>query len=157
MQTEETFTYAKGGIVNLSITGGATCDYVRMNHVVDETDLSEQGTEPEDANPATEGQISDELPAQACGTACVKVEGRQSRVSRLSGVVETTCDDEDPEGCEFWEAQCDDVDCIYSSDHCRHQCAMAEVEEEPEVTAPASKRGVRFWGPAPLRYLRLEV
>ena len=154
VQTEELLTHAKGGFVNLSITGGATCDYVRMNRVVDETDLSEQVTEPKDAISASNVPMEEIFPTQTCGTAFVRVEGRHSRVGRSSGTPETACDEEDPEENEFWTAQCNDVDCIFAGSHCRYLCAMAEVEEELEPKAPApkmpaSKRGLIFWRSAP--------
>lgn len=159
VQTEETLTHAKGGFINLFITGGATCDYVRVKYVVDKTDLSEQITEPEDAISATNVPIEETFLSQKYGTAFVQVEGRHSRVGRSSGIFEAACDEEDPEDYEFWKTQCNDVDCIFEGGHCRFLCAMAELEEDaqpwasttqaPTPKVHASKRGLRFRRSAP--------
>ena len=154
VQTEELLTNAKGGFVNLSIAGGATCDFVRVKYVVDETDLSEQVTEPKDTIFATNVPIEETLLTQTYRTASVQVEERHSRIGRSSGTLEAACDEEDPEDCQFWKAQCNDVDCIFEGNHCRDQCAMAELVKEPESKAPAPKvpackRGLRFRRSAP--------
>lgn len=144
IQTSETWTHANRGIVNLSVAGGATCDYVRISRVIGETDLSEQTAKPEDAVSATKMLPKGEALAQVCDAACMKGEGEHGRISRLKEAMEYTCDEEDPDDCEFWKVQCVDVDCIYEGNHCRYQCAMAELDEEPKIGAFAPKRGLRL-------------
>ncbi|CAD6589859.1 MAG: hypothetical protein ASARMPRED_004292 [Alectoria sarmentosa] len=144
IQTSETWTHANRGIVNLSVAGGATCDYVRVSRVVGETDLSEQTAKPEDAISATDMLPTGEAIAQVFDAACMKGAGEHGRISRLKEAGEYACDEEDPDDCEFWKAQCGDVDCIYEGDHCRYQCAMAELDEEPKIGAFAPQRGLRF-------------
>ena len=159
VQTDKLLTQAKGGFVNLSIANGATCDYIRVEYVIDETDVSKQITESEGTFSATNIPIEKTFLAHAYGTAFVQVEGRHSRVSMSSGTSEAAWDEEDPEDCEFWNSQCNDVDCIFEGNHCRGQCAIAEVEEEPQPRAStpqaltpkafAFKRGLRFRRSAP--------
>lgn len=151
IQTDETWTHAKGGFVNLSIAGGATCDYVRVNRVEGKIGLGEQVAEPEDAVSAmTNMPVQYEVSAQALdNTASMKAEGEHGRISRVSGAVDAACDEEDPEDCEFWKARCEEIDCIYEGDHCRYQCAMAELDEEPKFKAPIPKCRLRFLRSAP--------
>lgn len=143
IQTDESWTHANGGFVNLSITGGATCDYVRINRGVGETDLSKNIGEPEDTTSAADLPFVNEVSAWACDNASMKAEGEHGRVSRQNGGARAEDDGED---CEFWKAECRDIDCIYAGEHCREQCAMAELDEAPKAKAkaPAPKRGLRF-------------
>lgn len=135
--------------MNLSVTGGATCDYVRVNRAVGENDHSEQIASPEDAVCATNIHFQPETSAQACDTSSMKIEGEHGRISRVNGAVDAARDEEDPDDCEFWKAQCEDIDCIHEGDHCRYQCAIAELDEEPKSRAPAPKRRPRFRRSAP--------
>lgn len=117
--------------MNLSITGGATCDYVRVKHMVGETDLSEQIAEPEDASFETNTHAKGKTSSHASSTVTMKIEGEHGRINRLSRAANATChDEEDQDDCDFWMGVCKDVDCIYVGDHCRHQCAMAESDNE---------------------------
>ena len=144
VQTEETFTHEDGGFVNLILTGGATCDYVRVKHVLGETDLSGQLTEPEEAYSAMNVPTEQSFLSRAHGNELVQVERGRGRVRKLSGAVRATWDEEDYEDSEFWKTRCNDVDCIFKGHHYRYQCAMAEMDEEPGAKAPASKQGLRF-------------
>lgn len=117
---------------------------MRVSHVIGETDLSEQTAKPEDAVSATKMPPEGGTLAQVCDAACMKGEGEHGRISRLKEAVDYSCDEEDPDDCEIWKAQCGDVDCIYEGDHCRYQCAMAELDEEPNARASAPKRGLSF-------------
>lgn len=133
--------------MNLSITGGATCDYVRINRGVGDTDLSKNLGEPEDTTSAADLPFVNEVSAWACDNASMKAEGEHGRVSRQNGEAANTARAENyDEDCEFWKAQCRDIDCIHAGEHCREQCAMAELDEEPKAkaNAPAPKRGLRF-------------
>lgn len=131
VQTDETWTHPRGGFVNLSITGGATCDYVRVKHIVDGTGLREQIAEPEDAICATTIANESELLTQASSTLPMKIEGEHGRVNRLSRTMDSAFhQEEDEDDCEFWMGACKDVDCIYVGDHRRHQCAMGESDKE---------------------------
>ncbi|KAF6225450.1 hypothetical protein HO133_009450 [Letharia lupina] len=115
VQTDETWTHEKGGYVNLSITGGATCDYVRINRAVGDADLGEHIAEPEDSASALNIPAVNGLSARVCDS--MKVEGEYGRVSRQNKAVDTNCDDanelsEEPEpkvlapkrGLRFWRS-----------------------------------------------------
>ena len=78
------------------------------------------------------------------GSARHAVAGEHGRISRVNGLVDTARDEEDAEGCEFWKAQCEDIDCIYEGEHCRYQCAIAELDEEPRSKVPAPKCRLGF-------------
>ena len=147
VQTDETWTHEKGGYVNLSVTGGATCDYVRINRAVGDADLGEHIAEPEDSASALNIPALNGLSARVCDS--MKVEGEYGRVSRQNKAVDTNCDEANGEYCEFWNAECKDIDCIHEGDHCRYECAMAELSEEPEPKVLAPKRGLRFWRSVP--------
>ncbi|KAL9074554.1 MAG: hypothetical protein Q9161_002146 [Pseudevernia consocians] len=144
IKTDETRGHAVGGVASISISGGATCDYVRLNSAVGAVDLSRQIVEPVEAASAVDIPGLNELSAPACDKAPLKVVGEHGRVSRQNAAVDTACDEEDPEDCEFWRAPCNDTDCIYEGGHCRYLCAMAELDEEPKAEAPVLKRGFVF-------------
>ena len=127
--------------MSISIPGGATCDYVRVNSAVNAIDLSRQIIEPVEVASAVDIPVVNELSA---GKASMKVVGEHGRVSRQNTAVDTACDEEDPKDCEFWGAPCNDIDCIYEGGHCRYQCAMGEVDEEPKAEASVLKRGFLF-------------
>ncbi|KAF6239886.1 hypothetical protein HO173_002433 [Letharia columbiana] len=91
VQTDETWTHEKGGYVNLSITGGATCDYVRINRAVGDADLGEHIAEPEDSASALNIPAVNGLSARVCDS--MKVEGEYGRVNRQNKAVDTNCDD----------------------------------------------------------------
>lgn len=130
--------------MGLSIASGVTCDYVRRNRIAGDNDLSEQIPELENAYPTTTEPVKGEVSAQAYDTASMKVEGEHGRIGRSNGAVDAACDEEDPEDCEFWNAKCKDIDCIYVGEHCRYQCAMAEVDKEPKPKVVAPNRGLRL-------------
>ncbi|CAF9925742.1 hypothetical protein IMSHALPRED_006775 [Imshaugia aleurites] len=139
-QTGEAWTYTNEGFVNVSNTGGAICDYVRTNHV---ESLTEQIAGPADAASMPKMAVANEHSARAYDRTAMKMEGESGRVSRHNGAVTAICED-DGEDDDFWKARCDDVDCIYVGEHCRYQCATAEVDEEPHHKALFPKRGLRF-------------
>ena len=141
---ENSWTDASDGVANL---GGATCDYVRIQRDVHETHhLNGQYSETEDsASTVSTPSESDLCWARDSDRIPMRAAGDHGRVSRYARATETAADqDEDEEDCDFWEMECNDIDCIYKGKHRRHQCAMAEVEEEPKTEANAPKRGLGF-------------
>ena len=136
-QTNASGLHVSSGSVNL-----ATCDYVRNNHIID---LSERIANPTEVATALDSPVMNELSAPAYDRALMKWEGEHGRVSRQNGAVDAAYDEDNGEDCEFWMAECENVDCIYEGEHRQHQCAMAEVDEEPGSKASSLKRGLRFW------------
>ena len=145
IQTDKTWTQtrANGGFANLCITGGATCDYVRIGHNAREIELGEQI---DAIITAVEDSAVTEHSARVFDRVSMKAVGEHERVSRQSGAADTTYDEieDDPEECEFWKAECKDIDCIYEAKHYRYQCALAELGEEPESKVPVLSCGRRF-------------
>ena len=136
--------------MNLGVTGGgATCDYVRIQRDVRETHLlSGQCSETEDSASTTVSTPSESefFWARDSDRIPIRAAGEHGRVSRYAKATDTTAneDGDDEEDCEFWEMECHDIDCIYEGKHRRHQCAMAEVDEEPKPEANAPKHGLGF-------------
>ncbi len=156
IKTDETWTHASGGVVSISIVGGATCDYVRVNRAVGEIDLNEKIAEPEESASAVEPLDVKDVSVRACDLPSIKLEGEHGRVSRQSAAANRYCDEDNDGDCEFWNAQCKDIDCIYEGDHCRYQCAMAELDEEPKTEVPGPERGFRVWRSAKQWCLRIK-
>ena len=117
---------------------------MRVQHTAHRSKVCEQNTGPEDGTSAMDLPMVNNLLAQPCDSAFTKAVGEHGRVSRHSEEFDMTCDEDDAEDCAFWKMQCEDVDCIYKGEHCRSQCATAELGEEPNPVAPASRRGFRF-------------
>ena len=140
-QRDETRTHAKGDLVNLS---SATCDYMRMQHTAHTIKLCEHKTEPKDGTSAMDLPMANKFSAQLCYSACIKAVGEHGRVSRHSEDFDLSCNEEDAEDCVFWRTDCKDVDCIYKGEHCRYQCATAELDEEPKQVTLAPRRRLRF-------------
>ena len=88
--------------------------------------------------------IASKVLAQLCDSAFKKAVGEHGRVSRYSENFAVACNEDDAEDCLFWRTPCKDVDCIYKGEHCRYQCATAELDEEPKLVTPAPRRGLRF-------------
>lgn len=82
--------------------------------------------------------------AQPGDSALMKTAGEHGRVSRNSEEFDVSCNEDDAEDGAFWRTPCKDVDCIYKGEHDRYQCAMAELDEEPQLVNSAPKRGLRF-------------
>ena len=142
-QTDETGTDASGDSVNLS-SASATCDYMRMQHTARKIKVCEQHTGAKDGTSSVDLPVTNEVLAQLCDSAFIKAVGEHGRVSRHSEDFEVTCNEDDAEDCAFWRADCKDVDCIHKGKHCRYLCVTAEMDEEPELVAPAPRRGLRF-------------
>ena len=151
IQTDEAWTHAHGTFVDLSLIRGATCDYVRMSHAVSELDFRKPVAKPEDAVAAKNMTGKGQLQIWACDTPLMKVAGEHGRVSRQNEALDTACDHDDAEQDEFWKARCEDIDCIYAGEHYRHQCALAESDEEPKPMEPAPRRFLRFGRSVPWR------
>ena len=143
MRTErdETRTQAHGDFVDLS---SATCDYMRMQQNARKIKVCEQNTGPKDGTSAMDLPMASKFLAQRCDSAFMKAVGEHGRVSRHSEDFDVICNEDDAEDCVFWRTDCKDVDCIYKGEHCRYQCATAELDEEPNLVAPAPRRGLRF-------------
>ena len=143
-QIDQTGTHTTGSSANLSIAGGSTCEYVRIHRSAGNADLGEEISEREDYyRPVVEmaQRYVDATPIKAEGEP-----GRKGRSNgRSNGGVDTACDDLDLEDCEFWKAECKDIDCIDKESHCRYQCAMAESDEEPNIKVAAPERVLRLW------------
>ena len=147
--TDQTGAHANGRFTNYSVAGGSTCEYVRVNRHSGHADLREQISEREDHY----------LPMGQMAQSCVSVQPRDAFHSKAEGDhgrngrsigrsirgVDVACDDPDLEHCEFWKAECKDIDCIYKGGHCRSQCALAESDEEPKTKVGAPERILRFW------------
>ena len=141
--SDKTCTQANGDLVSLSSTSGATCDYVRMQHTASEVNLGEQATEQNDGASTMVTPIVSKFSARASDSASMRAVGEHGRVSRQSGPVDAEWNEDDAEECIFWKVECKDVDCIYERAHCRYQCAMAELDEEPKPLVSTLKRGLR--------------
>ena len=124
----------------------ATCDYVRIQHTQRGTDMGEQPAEPEIDASAVISPTTDDFSAIEFHEVSVKSQGEHGRVSRQRRAIDSICDEaeDDAEEGEFWKERCGDVDCIYEGEHCRYDCALAELDEEPKRKAPAFKRALRF-------------
>ena len=140
-QRDETRAQAEGDFVNLF---SATCDYTLMQRPARNVKVCEQITGPKDDTPAMDLPNADNLSAQLCDSALMKEVGEHGRVSRHSEEFDNTCDEDDAEDGAFWRTGCKDIDCIYKGEHDRYQCATAELDEEPKVVAPTTRRGLRF-------------
>ena len=148
-QIDQTGTDTSGRLTRLSAASGSTCEYVRVNRNSGNANLGEQISErKEDYCPM--GQMAQSyVSVQPWDAAPTKAEGEPGREGRSIGRsdrgADVACDDPDAEDCEFWNAECKDIDCIYKGCHCRHQCAMAESDEEPQIKATGPERVLRFW------------
>ena len=140
-QRDETGAQAEGDFVNLF---SANCDYMRMQHSVRNIKVCEENTGPKDDKSAMDLPIADNHLAQLRDSASMKEVGEHGRVSRHSEEFDNTGSEDDAEDCAFWRTGCKDIDCIYKGEHDRYQCAKAELDEEPKLAAPATKRGFRF-------------
>ena len=111
-------------------------------------DLGEQVAEQQGGASTVDVLLLSKLLARPCDSASteasMKAVGEHGRVSRQSGAVDAEWNEADVEKCDFWDAECKDVDCIYQGKHDRYQCAMAEVDDEPKPKVSAFKRGLRF-------------
>lgn len=147
-QTKKTWTQASGDRVLPYFTSGATCDFVRMQHTMSGIDLGKQVAEQYDGASTVNVPLLSKFFTRPCdgasAKASMKAAGEHGRVSRQSGAVDSEWNKTDVEECDFWNAECNDVDCIYQGEHCRYQCAMAEVDEEPKPKVSALKRGLRL-------------
>ena len=130
--------------MNISIADGATCNYVRIKHVIGGVDRSEHIRDPIDAEFSADIPIPSGPSAQDYKEALLKVEGEHGRVSRHNGATSIVCADDIEDECEFWNADCEEIDCIYEGKHFRYQCAMAEVGEEPKANTFIGKCGLMF-------------
>ena len=146
-KTNETQTHSNGNLADTSVPSDATCDYVRVHQTPHETDIGEQLAERETLDPAVETPIVDEYLARACDRASMNAIGEHGRVSRQNGAVHPAymqAEDDDDDECDFWKAECMDVDCIHEGYHCRYQCAMAEMDEKPTSKVHALRQGFTF-------------
>lgn len=115
-------------------------------------DLGEQVAEQQYGDSAVDVPFLSKLFTRPCVSTSIKtsmkVAGEYGRTSRQSAAVDAGWNETDVEECDFWNLECKDVDCIHQGEHCRYQCAMAEVDEEPKSKVSALKRGLRFEGSA---------
>ena len=106
--------------------------------------VCEENTGPKDGTSAMDLPMASKFLAQRCDSAFIKAVGEHGRVSRHGEDFDVICNEDDAEDCVFWRTNCMDVDCIYKGEHCRYQCATAELDEELKFVAPAPRRGLRF-------------
>lgn len=146
VNADESWAHANGGFVSLSITGGATCDYVRINHTTGRTEFSEPVDEPVSITSPLHSLIPGKFSVRAHDQVPLKMVGEHGRVSRKQTAADAAYIEDDNEDCEFWKAKCEDIGCICVGEHQRYQCAIAEMDEEPipKVKATAIKCGFRF-------------
>ena len=148
-QTRDSRVLTNSSPAVISSTGGTKCDYVRMQHATPEVDPAEPVADSEDGACALDIASVSKIKVQASDIASMKTPGEHGRVSRYSDAAYAACEEqqqeeEEDKECEFWKEDCKDVDCIYKKKHCRYQCAMAELDEEPKPTVSTLKHGLRF-------------
>ena len=140
-------SHADGGCSTFPLTiVGTDCDYQRMQNAGQDIDidLSAQVTEPHDGAHAVDSSMASDQPTQVCDGASMKTPGESGRISRYGEVTDAADDMDDTQDCDFWRMDCKDIDCIYKGQHCRYQCAMAELDEEPKPLLSALKRSLKF-------------
>ena len=108
--------------------------------------MGEQSAGPEVDASTVVSPTANSFSAREFHEVSVKGQGEHGRVCRQSRAIDSTCDKakDDAEEGEFWKERCRDIDCIYEGEHCRYDCALAELDEEPKRKAPAFKRALRF-------------
>lgn len=116
---------------------------MRIGHNARETELGEQI---DAIITAVEDSTVTEHSARVFDRVFMKAVGEHGRVSRQNGAVDTAYDEieDDPEECEFWKAECKDIDCTYEAKHYRYQCALTELDEEPKSKVPVLSCVRRF-------------
>ena len=148
-QIDQTGTYTNSRLTKLSIASGSTCEYVRLNRNSGNANLGQQIREREDDYSSMVQMAQSYGTVQPWDAAPIFAEGESVRTSRSkgrsNGGVDVACDDADLEDCDFWKAECKDIDCIYRGRHCRYQCAMAESGEEPKTKVAAPERVLNLW------------
>ena len=144
-QNDQTGTHTSGPLPRLSVAIGSSCEYVRINRNVGNANLGEQISEREDDYPPMVQMAQSYVSLQPWDATPLKAEGGPGRNGRSNGGVDIACDDADLEDCEFWKAECKDIDCIYRGSHFRYQCAVAESDEEPKTKIAAPERVLRLW------------
>lgn len=151
-QIDQTGAHTSGRLTKLSAASGSTCEYVRINGNAGDADLGEQMSEREDDYCPLAETAQRDVSVQPWDANPVKAQGELGRQGRSYGRsnrgVDIACDDPDLEDCEFWKAECKDIDCIYKGSHCRYQCAMAESDEEsekPQIKVAAPGGVLSLW------------
>ena len=148
-QIDQTGTHTSGRLTRLLAASGSTCDYVRVNCNSGNANSGEQISEREDHYLPMVRMAQSYVSVQPRDAAPTKAErepGLDGRsIGRSDRGADIACDDPDLEDCEFWKAECNDIDCIYKGSHCRYQCAMAESDEEPQIKVAAPERVLRLW------------
>ena len=142
-------THTRNYLTRLSVASDSTCEYVRVNGNLGNADLRERIIEREDDYRSMVQMAQNYVSVQPWDATLIKAEWEVGRTGRSNGRsdrgADVACDDADLEDCEFWKAECKDIDCIYRGSHCRYQCAMAESDEEPKTKAGAPKAVLRLW------------
>ena len=148
-QIDQTETHLSGRLPRLSVATGFTCDYMRIDRNAGNANFGEQICEREDDYRPMVQIAQNYVSMQPWDATVVKAEGESGRTGRSNSSpnwgVDVACDNPDLEDCEFWKAECKDIDCIYKVRHCRYQCAMAESDEEPQIRVAAPERILKFW------------
>lgn len=119
-----------------------------MQHTARKIKVCEPDAGPENGTSAMDLPMANKVLAKLCDSPLMKAVGEHGRVSRHSGDFDIACSEDDAEDCDFWRADCRDLDCIYKGKHCRYLCVTAEMDEEPKLVVPAPVRGLRFRWPA---------
>ena len=148
-EIDPTGTHTSGRLTKFSAASGSTCDYVRVNRNLENADLGEQISGREDDYRPMGQMAQSYVSLQPWDGSLSKAEGEPGLNGRSNGRsdrgLDVTCDDPDLEDCEFWKAECKDIDCIYKGSHCRYQCAIAESDEEPKAKVAAPERVLKLW------------
>ena len=148
-QINQKGAHTSGCLPGVSVAVGSTCEYVRINRNSGKTDLDEQSSEREDHYRPMVRMAQSYVSVYPWDTTPTKAEGQSGRTGRSDGRsnrgADAACEDADLEDCDFWKAECKDIDCIYRGCHCRYQCAMAESDEEPKTKVAAPERVLRLW------------
>ena len=148
-QADQTGAHTSGRLTKLSTASDSTCEYVRINRNAGNANLGKQISEREDSYHPIGHMAQSYVSVQPWDATLVKAAGESGRTGRSNGRsnggVDVACNDADLEDCDFWKADCKDIDCIYKGSHCRYQCAIAESDEEPKAKVAAPERVLQFW------------